>query len=760
MANETTTSFAIALEPSNIIIHCKPEEINFEARLLSASGAIIQSIPVKDGNFALNISPDEMKGKRLIFAPINPRIRGVDGNEANASAKENLSTRNVNQSGLTYEPVLPDKLSSSNQLTEVPSSIWQYWCYCLCRVRGRVFNNCDGTYSPVNNARVHFCEVERIWFWLMRLPDPIILQIRDSILNPEIIQQVPPIPPIGPGPVETFSNQAMSPGSAQLAKAALQSRMAVASMQTSLGNKTDVSKLSAEILPQENISVLHANSAYLVREYLIQNYRVLFPWWCYWIPIYWWWWYTCIEESTVYTNEQGWFDSNIYYNCFDDSPDLYFWVEYNINGIWTTVYDPPIYCNTYWDYECGTEVDIYLNDERIPCPGNPTVPGKVVIVSTLGNNANVNRVLQTSGANQGLAPDLGYGYTDVGPFGGSVEPHVFFGDELIPAGVKYYRWSYKPHGAPDTDWAIMQENVDRHYFHTNPDLSTSFPTYNLGPKTGLTNNDLFEIQTSRNPITNEPWYILDARTDTATAYFETNSLNNGNVAAAAGLYDLKLEFFDVTGAQVNLTDLGISLQVPDPTQPAPFGNATVNNVVASPVNQLLDIYNKLLGFIMTIRVDNNPTYANIHETVVGVNSAGPCGMIPYYDKANDKAHIAFEAFHPNNYAFFGFTITKGSSGVVHEVTGMVSDSPLATVTDTPVSTPETYSYNSTNDQFDTDIHVSKLLGDCNDAAFAEVLNVYATATDGWSRLSGSDFKTGTSYDSSDVKAFALKYVTL
>jgi hypothetical protein len=119
MANEITTSFAIALEPSNAIVHCKPEEINFEAQLLSASGTLIQSVPVKDGEFALNISPDEMKRKRLIFAPVKPENRSVTGDKANTSAKEISTSQNVNQSGITYGPVLPDQPSSFNQLTKL-----------------------------------------------------------------------------------------------------------------------------------------------------------------------------------------------------------------------------------------------------------------------------------------------------------------------------------------------------------------------------------------------------------------------------------------------------------------------------------------------------------------------------------------------------------------------------------------------------------------------------------------------------------------
>jgi hypothetical protein len=729
--NEKIINFEIAFESSDIKIHCLPTDIFFEAHLLSRNGSILQSVSVQKGKFAFAVSPEELKASRLVLAPVNPQLEKERKNSISNTAKM-LDKRVI------YEPVLPEKPAQTIILPDVPVAIWKYWCYCTCRVRGRVFNYCHGAYHPVYHAKVHVCEVDPIWLWLRRLPDDAILRIKDSILHPEIIERPPHIP-IGPGPVELSLDDRMMPENMEMIVAGLKTRM------------TSNTAASVTALPQQNIAILHTDSVHLIREYLVANYQLLYPWWCYWMPVYWWWWYNCDEITTILTNEQGWFDRNIYYNCFGDRPDLYFWVEYNINGVWTTVYNPPIHCNTHWDYVCGSEVDIYLHDNRIHCPGDPTVPGKVVIVSTLGNNVNVNRVQQSAGTNQGLAPDLGYGYTNFGPFGGSVEPHVYFGEQLIPSGIKFYRWSYinvddYDSSNPDTGWSVMNDSVDRHYIHTNPDLSLSSPVYNLGPKTGFVNNDLFEIQTARQPITNEPWnhQASDARSDTATAFFNTGKL----APVLAGMYYIKMEFFNAAGVRVNLTDLGVDLQVPSATQPAPFGNSTINFVPAPTVNRLLDSSSKLLGFIMLIRVDNNITNAEIMQTTVGMNVAGPCGMITYFNKATDLAHIAFVANHPNDYAYFGFNITKGSSGTVHSVSGTVGNIPPVVVTDNGAPSIEPYAYNGAIDRFDADKHVSTLLGTCDEAAFAETLSVHGTATDGWGRVG---------HDSGDVKAFALKH---
>jgi hypothetical protein len=738
--NEKAINFEIAFEHSDIKIHCLPTDIFFEAHLLSRNGSILQSASVQKGKFAFNISPEELKAGRLVLAPVNPQLN----KEKEASISNTIKMLDKR---LLYEPVLPEKLAQTIILPNIPVAIWQYWCYCTCRVRGRVFNYCHGTYHPVYHAKVHVCEVDPIWLWLRRLPDEAILRIKDSILHPEIIQKPPHIP-IGPGPVEFAMKKEMAHENMEVMLEGLKTKMA---------KHSEVSLATASapvILPQHNAAILHTDSVHLIKEYLVANYQLLYPWWCYWVPIYWWHWYSCDAITTILTNEQGWFDRTIFYNCFGDKPDLYFWVEYNINGVWTTVYNPSIYCNTYWDYVCGTEVDIYLNDKRIHCPGDPTVPGKVVIVSTLGNNANVNRVQQTAGVNQGLAPDLGYGYTNVGPFGGSVEPHVYFGEQLIPSGIKFYRWSYinvDDYNSinPDTGWSVMNASVDRHYIHTNPDLSLSSPVYNLGPKTGFVNNDLFEIQTARQPITNEPWnhQASDARNDTATAFFDTGSLK----PILAGMYYIKMEFFNAAGTRVNLTDLGIDLQVPSAAQAAPFGNSTINFVAAPVVNRLLDSGGKLLGFKMVISVDNSPVTAIIDETKVGVNFAGPCGMITYFDKTSDMAHIGFVASHPNDHAYFGFDITKGSSGSVHSVNGTVGNNPPVSVFDNGVLLTPLNGYVYTGgptDRFDTDKHISVLLGTCDEGAFAETLNVLGTATDGWGRIG---------YDMSAVKAFALKH---
>lgn len=723
------------------------ETIPLQAIVFDRNKSAIYQSAVNEKSFSLPFSADELKGKRIFLTSYNQ------------TRKPDISLESL-ENGKGFEvniPAFPNP-DEPIAISPIPKYIWCWWFLCFCQVRGRVFNRCGDEYLPVYKAKVHICEVDPVIWYIQKLPDYEVFKLRDDILGKIIDWHLPDPPPdpirnVGVGAATKLNTiqktDAVNTRSSELNKASFISDRST----QFLSDKT----ACASALPQENLTAFHSNSAYLVRNYLVDNYKILYPFWCWLNP----WFLRCDEVAVIETDANGWFNTTIWYQCCGDKPDLYFWVEYSINGTLTTVYNPGLRCGTHWDYTCNSEVDIYLNDDRIPCQTIPTVPGNKVVVTTLGMNVNVNRVDQTGGADYGLAPDLGYG-SGKGPFLGSVEPHVFFGDGLIPNGILYYRWRYKLHAAADieSNWHNMNQSVDRYYFHESPD---SFPRYNLGPKiyqpgtaTPLINADLFEIQTPNVPVpgTNY-WYVLNPRTDTATAYFNTLSLNttdgSGNTIYADDLYDLKLEFFDAAGTQVTLSGpggTGTIIEVPDATKVAPFIDPLIDAVPAPAAYQLLDGSGNLLGFKMTIRVDNHKTSANIHETTVGAQAAGECGMITYAD-LNDTAHIAFEAFHQNDFAYFDFTIYKGSSGVVHSVGGNVSNVPAVSVYDrTPYMPAETYTYNGTTDQFDTDKHVSTLLESCPEAAFSEVLNVYAAATDGWNR---------TGFDSSDVKAFSLKH---
>ena len=110
---------------------------------------------------------------------------------------------------------------------------------------------------------------------------------------------------------------------------------------------------------------------------------------------------------------------------------------------------------------------------------------------------------------------------------------------------------------------------------------------------------------------------------------------------------------------------------------------------------------------------------------------------------NDKATLNFLAGHPQDYAHYGFGITKGNSNnvPVANSSGYVTQSnnlyAISTILNAGVQ----------KDLYQKEVNVSKMLGSCKMAAFAEVLRVYATHTNGANRLN--------EYDASDVAAIVL-----
>ena len=194
---------------------------------------------------------------------------------------------------------------------------------------------------------------------------------------------------------------------------------------------------------------LSSGNLNLIRETIANNYALFHPWFCYW-PWLWPYFYRCNEVAVVYTDASGRFDTNILYDCFDNNPDVYIWVEYLINGIWTTVYQPPIPCNTFWDYACGSMLNINVCDPRVPadCCCNCPLTGELVWIRSVGEFASVAHINQVHllqappgqivnydriGLTDATAIGDGFFATTTGdykrPFGGSPSFYMGFGED-------------------------------------------------------------------------------------------------------------------------------------------------------------------------------------------------------------------------------------------------------------------------------------------------------------------------------------------
>ena len=752
------------------------EDLDLMVYAFDRAGAFLANAPVVRDQAKLAIDPKQAGRARLYVGPPPPEEIG-----------DEAPTLKLMKRIRAYQPVWRfDPQQPVQELLPIPRAVWELWPFCLCRVRGQVVRpvSVGGTEVdlPVCNARVHICEVDRIPWLILRLPDDLLFRLRRDLLR-ELLRRIPrplPDPPvwIDPGYIDPSpENMALREEMRQFRGEALlgpqpeppdllQNPIAL-NPQPEVPSDFRMQQLSSRLeavafnpqpeppgsAPFYTLSAdlqarLTSNSPKVVREALVANLDLLRPYLCLW-P---WFWgrLRCDEVRVVETDSQGRFDTLIWYLCGGDHPDLYFWVEYQIEGVWTTVYEPPMACNTYWNYECGSEVTIRVTDSRVPGCGHPDDPaGAVVVVMGIGKNVSVGEIEPPGTA--GVSPPATAGLTTGGaPFGGVLEPRVLFGrNGLFAAGIEYYRWSYRRLTDGDENdvsdgWHFLDKPVVRHYMVieiTPGDVTVSFPVDPMGPVAVGGEPDLFRIQPLDPPSPGESWVVIDEHQDLASAFFETHKLEDGNAAAAAGKYELKLELFDTSGNRVNLDGM---LRVP--IGEAPFGPEPVETEVPPADNQLVES-GHVVAFRMVVHVDNNICHGHIHDAQLGGVGAGTCGFLEYQNTSQDL-NISFLASHPHDFATFNFRVVRGSAGDVPSAcaSGRVGMNHNG--------------FTEAGGVYSKDVAVSTLLTEpvteppCTHAAYAQRLDVYAMATNGWTRLSYLDAPR-TGLGEQGLKAFAL-----
>ncbi|MDD1607970.1 MAG: hypothetical protein LUQ18_05650 [Methylococcaceae bacterium] len=703
----------------------KPDKgLNIVAYVFDQKDILVGIAPLKDRQVQLKIKENHSPA-RLFFAPLTEK-------------RKQTPTIGELERLRAYEPVWHfDPKKNQYELLPIPEFNWKWWFLCSCRVRGRVVKSVNFhdviQDMPVCHARVHICEVDPLWLLIPRLPDSIIDRIRDELLKPW-----PPIPiPLPDPPPFQFDTNVLDVSPINVARMQSLQAAPLAQQSTSVSACSEV-MLNPQPLPPQQPELLAAlrvqltlASTSLARQALLDNAILLRPYLCWW-PWIWPYFYRCDEIAVLDTDNNGRFDTTIFYPCFGDHPDLYFWVEYSIGGVFTTVYNPPLRCNTRWNYVCGSDVIIHITDPRVPWCGDPNpLPGKQVAVLAIGNGVSMTEIRRASaGVNEGLT-------TAGEPFGGSLEPHVWFGDGLISAGIDHYRWSYRhltraDGSAVSDSWHAMDEVVVRHYGEILADSTLTFKPYLLGPDPLFVGQNLFKIRPVNPPLNvgavSSSWAPeVDGRSNTASAFFLSYK-HSSDAIVSAGKYELKLELFKSDGSLVNLSDAGVLLKVP--TIAAPFGAGTVpTQVVAHYPAQITDmedrvirdVAGKIVAFRLILHVDNNNCQAVIYPVSINGTAADSCGFLQY--SVGDNVHVSYWAYHPNNFASFNFTIARGSAGVVESASGAVGASPVNGYV------------RDASSVFSKDVPVATLLGACKKAAFAENLHVNAWATDGWNTLS-------------------------
>ncbi|MEZ4383189.1 MAG: hypothetical protein R3A79_17815 [Nannocystaceae bacterium] len=712
--------------------------------LFDARGALLASAPVSDGRLVV-----EADARRLVRATLYLAPTSAEVGRPSIAAMRRVGA---------YSPAVALRPDAAITV-KIPEDLWRRWLFCVTRVVGRVVRPVElgGEIHELGvcEARVHVCEVDPFPRIFERLPDVQILRIRDELLRlvePPRIRLPRPIPDPTPLRLPRLDARLVTElraepatirvGAVEAAASASEPFAAMMSpAETRLLREAralaggELAAASARVeLPTALRNALAGSAPAPLRAALIANTEVLMPILCVW-P--WIWRFVRYDEIKVVTTDaHGRFEALVLYPCDGDKPDIYCWVEYAIGGSWTPVLKPPAACATRWNYASGEEIILRVRDARVPwCEAPPTLPGKRVGVLTLGRSISVHQVDQSTG----LAPGGR-------PLGGSVEPSVWFGEDLQQGdGATHYKWSYRRLAAdltPVEGWIAADERiVARHYGVIDGGGVIHFKSHKLGPDEAITDDSLFQIP-PRDPPAGSWAPQLNPRDNAASAYVLSGSRTE-HQRLPNGPYELKLELFDASGgAPVRVT--GVDFQIPPADVAAPFDTGDELTLVPAPASYLIEEAGEVVGFRMIVRIDNGACTAMIHPTEVP-GGAEECGFITF-DAPTTSATLRFTAAHDNDYATFAFSLVRGRCAVTS-----------AAAAGTVGSTPEDGYALDVAGAYARALAISTLLAPlpplcpdgCRNGAFAEHLHVYALATDGWGRL--------TYLDAHAVAAFALAH---
>jgi len=705
-----------------------PKELVKQAEGLFAwvtdkQGNVIEKTPLKGAQVQLKTEGQVFHGQgSLYIAPEFPE-----------SARRKKVTEKMLQKAGAYQPALKLLEGYILDLKRIPDL--SRFLFRLCNITGTVTKafTIDGITRvlPVCNVRVHICEVDPIWFILPRIPDIEIIDIRDRLRDVIIHERIPvPFPwpwpdPPGPdpiGPVVRFARQ-----------------MNARSLKT---EQQELRALSLPVLDDQVISGISSSSLEVVRQTLHTHFFELRPYLCL-FPRRWPFLYRCDEIAVVTPDCNGRFEHLFFYREGGDHPDIYVWVEANIGGSWETVYKPSKACATRWNYACGTDINVRITDQRVsPCECSP-MPGQAVWMKRVNDGVSIRNIRQNSAGSGHLSNAIGlttYGSTGlfISPFGASFPLVVQFGSGLPGGGATHYRWSYRQirdaflNNVSDA-FKPLTSGVSKGYTYEriNSEGDTVFYTgsFELGPFPSP-NGPVYRIPHSEasDDVPAEP---------TAEWNQDTYSIGVSSTGLNDVLYEFLFELLDSNGNVVPL-DKDIFLVNKKDSELSNPPDAPTITAFGRPENYLLlNGSNKAIGFRFVMRIDNNACFADIHNALVdGAETQTLCGFGQYLNKATSQVTLRFLAGHPHDFAHYSFSVVKGNGNAA----GPTNTSGYATQAND--------GYSVSGDEFSKGVPVADMLGACDKAAFAENLYLWATHTNGNTRLQG--------YDAGDTAAFAIE----
>ena len=416
---------------------------------------------------------------------------------------------------------IPPRTSQKDVAIEVISKQILCWILSRCVVRGSVVKKVvSGGVTmdlPICDATVEIYEVDPIYILIPKLPIEIIEHIRDFITKPP--PPTPPIkqryeqpPTIGPTPPQplVIGNNKMTQFQSSTQKP--QTLMLAQKLNSLDESYAEISPSVQSLLAGEDLQKLRilaqTTNTEQFRQVLI-NYGTIVKYIICLFPFA-----TAHMDlvATTTTAECGKFKAMFFRGCNNvDKPDLYFKVKQKIFPTFPplTIYAPtPILCNTYWNYQCGTqEVTLHVTHPlaRTCAPCQPIdAPPNWVLFMAIGNHP-LSKIRGTSIPLSATTTTQNIGLTDTdAPFGETLRPRIEFDNSLREdLAVKYYRISYRK--GTSGDFIPLTAPINRHYTHEVGD-DLIIEAFNLGPKSEkspgvpLENQNLFEIPPALPPI--------------------------------------------------------------------------------------------------------------------------------------------------------------------------------------------------------------------------------------------------------------------
>ena len=387
------------------------------AYVLNGDGQVVETTQFKKRLAHLAASAETVKASRLFVGPAFPPDY----------PSSNIDAYSLSEAGAYQISVAVNK-DNEIAIARLPSNIGIIPPLRFCEVQGNISNtviiNGVPQSGPVCSARVHICTVD--WYfrwpiWLRPVLPPSVLDgLKASIVALRERAAVVPV----------RSKAAQAPAVRASSRSVIQARPSSAQLKP---------------LPAEVETLLLSATPDTIQEVISTHSAILYPYFCAW-PIFWPWFYRVVEQEVVYTDCNGHFAGWLISVGVPAVENVYVWAEASIGGCWVTIYRPPFPCHTYWNYACGTEIDITLNNPAIaPCNCGATVVDGSVWFTAIGQYGIASNIQQDATSVYAPADIKTVGCTNLYdgnqlcPFGSTLDLYLAFGNTL-PA--THYRWSW------------------------------------------------------------------------------------------------------------------------------------------------------------------------------------------------------------------------------------------------------------------------------------------------------------------------------